>query len=142
MKTPSSFCTRYFIPFHLADPAGVLFFGHTFTLMHQAYEQFIINHLRYSWDEWFNNPLWIVPVRVAEAEYLQPILAGRDCELKLEITSTTPSSFTLTSTIYQNDLCCKMKTVHVFCNREIKKKISIPDDIAVLFENQSHQLQF
>ena len=67
-----SFYYPCFIPFHLADPAGILFFGHAFTLFHQAFEHFVIEKLECPWDLWFQNPEWIVPIKRAEAEYGSP----------------------------------------------------------------------
>lgn len=114
------------VPFHLADPAGILFFGNAFTLFHQAFEHFILHQLTYPWKNWFQNPDWIVPIRQAEAQYLQPIFAGQECLIELAVSSTSHSSFTLTSTIHQNGVCCSIKTVHVFCDRMTKQKIPIP----------------
>ena len=39
-----------FIPFHLADPAGKLFFGHIFILYHEVYEAFIQQILKEKWE--------------------------------------------------------------------------------------------
>jgi len=125
-----------FVPFHLADPAGIVFFGHSFTLSHQAFEQFVLHHVGCSWKEWFQNPEWIVPICHAEAQYIQPIQAGEECHIELEISSVSTSSFTLTVTIQQNGLCCTIKTVHVFCNRETKQKMAIPPVFHPFFLSQ------
>lgn len=124
MKTPYSYSC--FVPFHLADPGGILFFGNVLTLVHQAFEHFVIDQLKYPWKEWFQNSEWIVPIRHAEVEYLQPIQSGQQCQIDMVMNSISHSSFTLNSTIYQNGVCCIIKTVHVFCNRNTKEKMTIP----------------
>lgn len=121
---PHVFCCP--VPFHMADPAGILFFGNAFTLFHQAFEHFVTHHLETPWEEWFQNPEWIVPIRHAEVEYLKPILAGKTCRIALSLAGASTSSFTIAATIEQEELCCSMKIVHVFCSRSTKNKISIP----------------
>lgn len=123
------YCYHAFLSFHLADAAGILFFGHAFTLAHQAYEHFVMEKLDYSWKEWFENPDWIVPIKHAEADYFCPLRAGEECQIELQVTAMSTSSFTLTATLKQQLPCCLVKTVHVFCNRPSLKKIPIPGDI-------------
>lgn len=133
----SSYQYPCFIPFHLADPAGIVFFGHAFTLFHQAFEHFILHHLKCPWTFWFQNPDWIVPIKHAEAEYLHPLQAGQNCQIELCIYSFSTSSFTLTSSIHQGQLCCTIKTVHVFCHRLTKQKIPIPQFLMPHFGKHS-----
>lgn len=118
-----------FLPFHLADPAGILFFGHVFSLAHEAYEHFVMNQLGYAWREWFENSDWIVPIKHTEADFLQPLHAGLSCEIEVLVDSLTTSSFTLVSRIDQPEICCLVKTVHVFCSRSTKRKIPMPAEI-------------
>lgn len=126
---PQSYHYPCFIPFHLADPAGILFFGHAFTLFHQAFEQFVLHQLKYPWALWFQNPEWIIPIRNVEAEYLHPILAGQSAQIEISVSSLSTSSFTLISSIRQEQLCCSIKTVHVFCHRLTKQKMPISADL-------------
>ena len=132
MHTPYRY--PYFIPFHLADPAGILFFGHVFTLVHQAFEHFVLHQLKYSWNEWFQHPEWIVPICHAEAQYRQPIRAGQECLIEIVVSDISHSSFTLTSTLYQSSLCCSVKTVHVFCHRISQQKLAIPSQLRTLLQ--------
>lgn len=128
MKSPYS-CL---LPFHLTDSAGILFFGHVFSLAHQAYEHFIIQQVGYPWQIWFQNPEWIVPIKHAEAHYLRPLLAGQECTIDILLTALSSSSFTLTASFLQQQaLACQVKTVHVFCNRSTQQKMSIPSDLAL-----------
>lgn len=118
-----------FIPFHLGDPAGILFFGHVFSLTHQAYEQFVIQKMNCSWQDWFQNPHWFVPIRHTEAQYNSPIYVGQKCIFKLSIDSIGRSSFTLLTHLSQQRDCCLVKTTHVFCDSKTKQKMPIPAHI-------------
>lgn len=126
-----SYSYSCFIPFHLTDSAGILFFGHVFSLAHQAYEQFILQQVGYSWETWFQNSTWIVPIKQAEAQYICPLLAGQECQIDISLTTLSNSAFTLTSSfIQQQTLACQVKTVHVFCDRSTKQKVAIPPELA------------
>ena len=103
----------------------------------------MIESIHSSWNDWFQNPEWIVPICHAEAQYLHPIKAGKQCLIELQVTAVSHSSFTLTSLIYQEQeekenqqelqqqkkLCCRVKTVHLFCDRKSRQKISVPQAI-------------
>ncbi len=125
-----------FLPFHLADPAGILFFGHPFSLAHQAFEDFVLSKWAESWSFWFQNPEWILPIRQAEAEYLHPLQAGQTCQIELSLPSLSLSSFTLLAHFMQQQkLCCLVKTVHLFCDRSTKNKRPIPSAILSKLKN-------
>ena len=129
------FQTKIFIPFHLVDAAGVLFFSHSFTLAHMAFEQFITENLDIPWACWFQNSEWVVPIKSAEADYLHPLLAGQICTIKIQVIEVRQSSFVLDYLVIQNAVeCCKMKTLHVFCNRPPNKKMAIPQVIKTQLE--------
>lgn len=134
----AAYCYRCLVPFHLADPAGVLFFGNAFMLVHQAFEHFILCQLACPWKRWFQNPKWIVPIRHAEAQYVRPIQAGQECQIELAVSSVSNSSFTLSATIQQDGLCCSIKTVHVFCNRKTQQKMPIPHSLLSSLQKNRH----
>jgi acyl-CoA thioesterase FadM len=119
-----------FVPFHLADPAGILFFGNVFSLAHQAYEQYIREKLHFSWPEWFQNSDWILPIKQTEAEFLHPLKAGFFCQIHPTIESISTSSLKFSFEFFQESMrCCLVKSVHVFCDRHSMKKIAIPSVI-------------
>lgn len=124
------FKREMFIPFHLVDAAGVLFFGHVFTIAHQIFECFVIEELDISWSDWFQNSTWVVPLKKAEADYQYPLKAGFVCTIELRIEEIRSSSFKVRQNFSQkNTLCCVVNTVHVFCDRSTGQKIAIPEVI-------------
>jgi acyl-CoA thioesterase FadM len=132
VNSPSSSVYHHpcFIPFHLSDAAGILFFGHVFTLTHEAFEYFVRKVIHFTWADWFQNSEWIVPIKHAEANYLHPLYAGSECLIELSIIEISNSTFTLNASfVQQQTTCCMVKTIHVFCSRTLKKKIPIPASI-------------
>lgn len=123
-----------FIPFHLVDAAGVIFFSHVFTLAHQVFESYISECLHIPWEQWFQNDAWIVPIKQTDATYYKPLLAGQPCSIRLQVTELKTSSFQICYQFYQQEWeCCRVKSVHVFCDRLTGKKREIPESIRPLF---------
>lgn len=123
----TSFQYEVYVPFHLGDPAGILFFGHVFSLTHEAFENFIVQELGIPWNDWFQNGDYIVPIKQTEANFLVPIKSGKPCTIDLTISEVRNSSFSVSYRLFQDDVeCCQLKTVHVFCNRKTLKKQDIP----------------
>lgn len=123
-----SYHTTLFIPFHLSDQAGVVFFAHELTLFHMAYERFIEEKLSIPWQTWFQNEEWFVPLKHLHCDYLHPLFAGKECEVEISLISISSSSFTLSSTLSQNGIrCCHIESVHVFCQKSSSQKRAIPE---------------
>lgn len=139
MNDSTTFRYTTYIPFHLCDPAGILFFGHVFSLAHQAYEHLIQEEWKLSWAFWFQNPEWILPIRQTEAQFIAPLRAGRDCVIELAVQHFSLSSFTLKSALFQEALCCEVTTVHVFCERASLKKRDIPQEVLFLLEKSCNR---
>lgn len=118
------------IPFHLCDPAGIVFFGNVFPLSHLVYESFIIDKLQCSWDAWFKNLDWFVPIKHASADYKIPLHAGVNYQVEVTILGVKSSSFTVHYRFLHGESeHCVVEIVHVFCDRKTKKKIEIPPSI-------------
>ncbi len=114
------------IPFHLSDPAGILFFGNVFSLAHEVYEQWIIQKLG-KWEKWFGNGQWVAPIRKAEAEYFKPLSAGDAIEVVISIKSVGQTSFVIIAEFNRAAVChARVETVQVFCDRKTFIKIPIP----------------
>jgi acyl-CoA thioesterase FadM len=117
-----------FIPFHLGDPAGILFFGHVITLAHETYESFIMERLDFKWSEWFQNTDWVVPIKEVRGDFKHPLFVGNNCLIKAQLQNLTESSFSMQYEFIQNKtFCCTVNTVHVFCSKMTGKKQPIPN---------------
>jgi acyl-CoA thioesterase FadM len=132
-----TFQYEIFISFHLVDAAGIVFFGHVFSLAHQAFESYLIYQLKLTWKEWFQHERWIVPIRHTEALYFHPLRVGHSCLIQVQIADIKESSFQLAYHFYQDHVkCCSVHTTHVFCDRSTQKKIPIPESIYHLLHDQ------
>ncbi|MBK9294714.1 MAG: acyl-CoA thioesterase [Oligoflexia bacterium] len=122
----SVFESQMTVPFHMADPAGIVFFGHIFSMAHSEYEKWLTQAVG-NWDKWFNNPEWIAPIKKTTADYLSPMKAGQNIKVKIFIKATTESSFTTFFEFYNSDvLCAQVEMLQVFCDKKTLKKIPIP----------------
>jgi acyl-CoA thioester hydrolase/1,4-dihydroxy-2-naphthoyl-CoA hydrolase len=125
-----SYLSQVKVHFHQVDAAGVLFYGHVFSLAHNIYEEFITQGLGFDWEQWFNNSNWAVPIRHAEADYLQPLLGGHTYNAKIDIIEVGTSSFRLQFLFSEKaDDKCMVKTTHVFIDKKMGAKVPIPKNV-------------
>lgn len=125
-----------FIPFHLADPAGIVFFGHVFSIVHEVYEQLIQEQWKIPWETWFKNPDWIVPIKQTQASYHYPLQAGLTYTIQVSQSKVGQTSFSLHYEFLKNEqVHCRVEVVHVFCDTKTKSKQPIPPFIQKIFKN-------
>jgi|SRR5690606_10088271 len=120
--------------FNECDPQGFLFYSQVFNWSHEALESFWTNHQR-RWNFWFQNPEWAVPLRHSEAEYLQPVLAGKEYATQLSIGKIGTTSVNLVFKISapQSVEMVRVSTTHVFIDRVNLKPISVPESVVNIF---------
>jgi 4-hydroxybenzoyl-CoA thioesterase len=125
-----SFEKSIFANFHLCDPAGILFYGNYAGIQHQVFEDYILT-LGFTWQEWFQNPEFGVPLRKLEIDYLHPLFAGHTYKAtaKFARLGTTSLDFVVQLFNDNGSLCTTIRTTHVFLNLKRKEKMPIPDDI-------------
>ena len=80
------------IKFHLADPAGIMYFGHIFSLAHDGYEQFV-QAAGYSWNQYFLSSEHMFPIRHAECDYRKPFRAGEVYDVAVSVAHFSNTSF-------------------------------------------------
>ena len=120
----------HFVHFNDTDLGGVVFFANTFKIAHQLFEIFLVEECGLSWDLWFQNESWAVPVKEANCDYSAPLFAGEFCKGKVRLIQLGDSSAVFETQISQrNRLCAAIQTVHVFVSLQTHKKIAIPDVI-------------
>lgn len=120
-----------FVSFHLADPAGILFFSHVYILCHEVFEQCIIEKLGCSWKEWFQNEMWVVPIKASSATYFAPIQAGKYCTVSFSFSGRTTSTFSVEYVLSQEEKkCCAVQITHVFVERAgSNNRLDIPSQL-------------
>lgn len=123
------YTTKAKINFFDCDPAGIMFFGNVFKLSHSAYEDFI-NSLNLNFNFWGQNK-FVVPILHSEADFLQPLKTGDEITIEMSVISLKKYLFELYFEIKNKngELCDRIKTLHIFIDKESKKKIEMDDKI-------------
>lgn len=123
------YTTKAKINFYDCDPAGIMFFGNVYKLCHSVYEDFI-NSLPLDFDFWRGND-FAVPILHSEADYLQPLKTGDEISIEMSVLLLKKYMYELYFEIKNNngELCDRVKTTHIFIDRETKKKIEMNDKI-------------
>jgi len=123
MKTFSQF-----IPFNLADPAGVAFFANVIGLSHQAVEQFIIAS-DIAWEDWFASARVAAPIVNVDTEFMKPLFPGKEYKFKVSILKMGTSSIKFNIDITKDEeICAKTKLTVVFISKETEKSVPIPEE--------------
>lgn len=128
MKSGQTFHWKGLVRFHQADPAGWMFYGSAFQLVHDCFEDFI-SHLDIPRAEWFSNPQWAVPVRATKADYRAPLRVGDHFEIDLHLSNLGESSLTVNFELKKGETSClSVETTHVFMDTKTQRKCAIPPD--------------
>jgi len=122
-----SYKTKRRINFFDCDPAGIMFFGKAFELIHSAYEEMIAS---LGIKDYWTSRDYFVPITKAETDYTGVIKAGEEVEIEVKVSQLRKHSFELSYTCRgeKNEVLFTSKTVHVFTNREFNK-IVIPPEV-------------
>jgi acyl-CoA thioesterase FadM len=85
----------------------------------------------------------MVPIKQASADYKKGLQAGFPCLIQISILQIRNSSFEVEFLFYQDEtLCCRVKTIHVFCSRVSLQKREIPLSIHQLLTHSEASLNF
>jgi 1,4-dihydroxy-2-naphthoyl-CoA hydrolase len=117
------------INFFDCDPAGILFYARIFQICHSAYESLVSS---FSLNEnYWDNEDYVVPILSSEAKYLKPIKYGETVSVDLKVIQLRKSSFELEYSCKNEngDICARVKTIHVFVDKKIWKKIEINKEV-------------
>ena len=123
------FSVKKRINFYDCDPAGIFFFARVYELCHSAYEEMIQSfNLK---EEYWTNDNFIVPILKSEASYHKPIKYGEIITVEINVNNLRNFSFELNYEIRndKNEVCTKVKTVHIFVDKKTWKKTEIVEDV-------------
>ena len=117
------------VKMHDTDAAGILFFGHQFKMMHDAYEAFL-EKIGFGFAVLLKEKKYFVPIVHAEADYKQPLFVGDLLTISVYLERVGDSSFSMLYRLKrQGELVGSGKTVHVSIDKKTKKKISLPEEV-------------
>ena len=126
---------KFTVNFDEADGEGIVFFGNYFRLAHRALEAYLAR-IGFTWEEWFKNKEFGVPLRHVEADYLRPLRPGDTFVAVIQISEIGDSSVSFDYEFQDQagKALAKLKTAHVFASRSEFRKISIPADVRAKLE--------
>ena len=136
LDAPILYRTNYRVPFHLADPAGVLFFGNIFSALHEVYERWA--HETNMWTEWYSAKWGLgYPIRHCEADYLKFLRCGEEFELKIQCVSLSESTFSLQGEFTQSGVVhARVLTVHTAIDLAKKEKATLTPIMREFFKKK------
>ncbi len=123
----SMFIYRHTLKLHETDAAGLLFFSHQFTILHDAYEA-LLEKIGYSFARMLKKTDFFLPIVHAESDYKHPLFVGDRLMIEVRIgqIGTTSFSFLYSVRNEQKKIVGSGKTVHVTINKKTGKKIPLP----------------
>jgi len=122
------------VPFHLCDPARIMFFGAFFEIYHMFLEE-NLPQLGVEWDIWFMSTTG-APVRGAVVQYDHPLKFGTNYTATLGIKKIGSSSVTFRFEVGDKTKCHAFTEVtHCFVDFNTRTKVSVPKEIEQSFSN-------
>jgi 4-hydroxybenzoyl-CoA thioesterase len=122
------------IRFEEADARGVLFYGRLQALAHHVWEDFVVSALVTRWEDWFESPDFVAPIKHAEATYHRPLRPGHSYVAELTVAKVGDSSLEVVTRFLDESgsepvLCAEARVVKVMADPSTWKKIPIPSAI-------------
>jgi len=124
------------VPFHLCDPARIMFFGSFFEIYHMFLEE-NLPQLGVEWKTWFMSTTG-APVRGAKVQYDHPLQFGTAYTANLGIKKIGTSSVTFKFEVRDGNSAgskCHAYTevTHCFVDFKTRTKVPVPTEIALSF---------
>jgi len=115
------------IRLHQTDAAGLLFFAHQFSIVHDAYES-LLERIGFGFAELIREKDFFLPIVHAEADYDKPLFVGDALEVQVIVDSIGKHSFTFAYKLLngKQEVVGRAKTVHVTMDKATQKKIPLP----------------
>lgn len=129
------------IRLHDTDAAGILFFAHQFSIIHDAYEQ-LLEKLGFSFPTILKKRSYFFPIVHAESDYKSPLFVGDKITITITVGHIGETSFSFHYTIrnQKNVLVGSSKTVHVAVHKTKRTKIALPKEVRAGLQRFSKQI--
>lgn len=116
------------IPFHLCDPAGIMFFGAYLEIYHLFLEE-ALPQMGIPWKTWFMEKTG-APVRGLQVAYDIPLAFGKDYDAQISVKKMGSSSFTFCFEMFSDKgRHASAEVTHVFVDFQNHLKTEIPSEI-------------
>lgn len=126
------------IRLHDTDAAGILFFAHQFSIVHDAYEQ-LLEKLGFSFPTMLKKRSYFLPIVHAASDYKFPLFVGDRITVTITVGHIGDTSFSFLYSIrnQKNILVGSAKTVHVAIHKTKRTKIALPKEVRLSLEKLS-----
>ena len=126
------------IKLHQTDAAGLLFFAHQFSMIHDAYES-LLEQIGFGFAELIRDKGFFLPIVHAEADYTKPLFVGDVLEIQVTVDKIGKHSFTFAYNLLNanQESVGSATTVHVTMDKATQKKIPLPADLREKVESLS-----
>jgi 1,4-dihydroxy-2-naphthoyl-CoA hydrolase len=118
------------IRLHDTDAAGILFFAHQFSIIHDAYEQ-VLEKMGFSFSTMLTKRSYFLPIVHAESDYKAPLFVGDKIAIVITVGHIGETSFSFDYVIrnQKKTVVGTAKTVHVTIDKKSRKKIRLPKEV-------------
>lgn len=118
------------VKLHQTDAAGLLFFGHQFTICHDTYELFM-ESIRADFATLFKAKDYQLAIAHAESDFKKPLYVGDRLRVELTVARAGESSYTINYRLFDpsGTLAGTASTVHVCVDKETQKSRPLPEDL-------------
>jgi 1,4-dihydroxy-2-naphthoyl-CoA hydrolase len=126
----SVFTYKTQIRLHDTDAAGILFFAHQFSIIHDAYEQ-LLEKMGFSFAVMLQKRGYFLPIVHAASDYKAPLFAGDKITVTIKVGHIGETSFSFDYVIHnaKKVVVGTAKTVHVTIDKKTRAKISLPKEV-------------
>jgi len=121
------FVYRHVLKLHETDAAGILFFSHQFTFIHDAYEA-LLEKIGFGFPFLLKKARFFLPIVHAEADYTAPLFVGDRLNISITVGHIGETSFSFAYEIrnQRKKLVGTARTVHVTIDKKSRRKIPLP----------------
>ena len=118
------------VKLHQTDAAGLLFFGHQFTICHDTYELFM-ESIRADFATLFRSKDYQLAIVHAESDFKKRLYVGDRLRVELIVSKVGKSSYTINYRLIDatDGLAGTASTVHVCVDKGNNKSRSLPDEL-------------
>jgi 1,4-dihydroxy-2-naphthoyl-CoA hydrolase len=123
------------VQLHDTDAAGLLFFGHQFRMVHDAYQAYL-ESCGFSFAEVLKRGEILIPIVHAEADFDKPLAVGDRLQIELTATKISTHSFVLHYRLVneKQQQVGSAETVHVTIGRQSGQKVELPGPLREALE--------
>ena len=115
--------------FDQGDPANITFHGEHPVIAQRVFEECVVKKFGISWNDWFRNSEFVMPVVKLHTDYKKPLHPGEEYFVDLIVTYVGQSSIRCEYKILtlKEENCCSISAAYVCVDRKTFKSRPLPE---------------